>query len=659
MFLSALLAAGALAAPPAVAFQERPQQLVVTTPAYRLTLSRRNGAVLALDDRVTGVRLVHGSVGCLWGAALAEGGAAVGGCRSRVSYRWDRRSRTLTLRYAASPAPATATLRFRRTTFDLRLSVLNAGSATLAQVALPSALRGDAATADAAYVPTYLPGIRLGRGFFERVGSAVRTYPSRWAFADLLAFDADGSHLALSSVNPAPAPLAPVSLGFTHHAAPSRCGGTSFCATHAYETWIRPGESWTSPVVRIRVGGDVRASVLGYRTDNRIDRYPNVAEKLGPRLTTLARAPLLKANLQAALPRFSDWGPTLRRLPSPTLLHPVAFQPGGHDKVSPDFLPPDPRFGSVADLRAMTGEARSLGHAVMPYLNVSWWDPDSPSLSRVEAREVAVADEAGTPTWQEYGGRGGWVVSPYAALVRERVARLMEEWRTDVSADCLFFDQFGARPWLRDFNPAAPGPLAYDDGWLALMAPYASHCLMVEDGWDRLAESFVGFHGSALMLDREHDEPDEFWGEGNWRPWPLALWLFHDKVLMYQHDLAEETMTDDAEVLLWNLAFGLVLSYSWDERSQTLESPWLERVGALQRTLGPLYAGRTLDSWRELGDDLTESRFGELVVVANWSRTETVTVDGRRLGPFGFLARTADGKLLASSEPPASRAAAR
>ena len=42
----------------------------------------------------------------------------------------------------------------------------------------------------------------------------------------------------------------------------------------------------------------------------------------------------------------------------------------------------------------------------------------------------------------------------------------------------------------------------------------------------------------------------EFWGEGNWRPWPLALWLVHDKVLMYQHDLAEETMTDDDEVLL-------------------------------------------------------------------------------------------------------------
>jgi hypothetical protein len=227
-----------------------------------------------------------------------------------------------------------------------------------------------------------------------------------------------------------------------------------------------------------------------------------------------------------------------------------------------------------------------------------------------------------------------------------------------VPADCLFFDQLGARPWQRDFNPAAPSPLGYSDGWLALLAPHAPRCLMVEDGWDRLAQSFVGFHGSALLLDREHDEPNEFWGKGNWRPWPLALWLLHDKVLLYQHDLAEETMTNDDEALLWNLAFGFVLSYSWDERQRTLESPWLERVGALQRLLGPLYAGKTLDSWRELGPTVTESRFGDLVVVANWSPTETVEADGRRLGPFGFVARTADGRVLAVS-PPASAAAAR
>jgi hypothetical protein len=653
VLLTALVAAGALAAPPPVTFQARRTELVVTAPAYRLRLARRTGAVLSIEDRTARVRLVHGSVGCIWSVIPAQTPAA-GGCRNRVAYQWNRRRSTLTLRWSTQPYPALATLRFDASSFDLRLLLANGGRDALAQVSFPTAFRGDAAAVDAGYVPTYLPGIKLGRGFFERVAAAVRTYPSRWAFADLLAFDQDGGHLALSAVNPAPAPIAPVSLGLRHEAAPGACSGGSFCTTHVFETWVAPGESWSSPVVRIRVGGDVRTSVLGYRTDNRIDRYPSLADKLGPRLATLARAPLLKANLHAGLPPFRDWDDRLGGLPSPLLIHPVAFQTGGHDERYPDFLPPDPTFGTTPELRAAADDARRAGHLFMPYLNVSWWDDERPG-----AEALAVRHSNGQSFHEVFNERGGWVVSPFAPAVGERIARLAEEWRTEVPADCMFFDQIGARRWVRDFHPAAPDPLAYEDGWIALFAPYASRCLMAEDGWDRLAESFVGFHGSWLLLDREHDEPDEFWGEGNWEPWPLALWMLHDKVLMYQHDLAEETMADDDEVILWNLAFGLVHSYSWDERTKTLESPWLRRIATLQQTLGPFYVGKTLDSWRALAPGVTESRFGDLVVVANWSRKDVATVDGHRIGPLGFLARTADGRLLAASPPPASSAAAR
>ena len=87
---------------------------------------------------------------------------------------------------------------------------------------------------------------------------------------------------------------------------------------------------------------------------------------------------------------------------------------------------------------------------------------------------------------------------------------------------------------------------------------------MVEDGWDRLARDAVGFHGSLLMMSRELDLPNTYFGAGNWQPYPLATWLFHDKVLLYQHDLYDGTMAIDLEVLTWNMAFGLVSSYSWD-----------------------------------------------------------------------------------------------
>ena len=50
---------------------------------------------------------------------------------------------------------------------------------------------------------------------------------------------------------------------------------------------------------------------------------------------------------------FRSWTQDLSRLPSPVLLHPVAFTAGGHDASDPDFLPPDPRWGSDADFRSM------------------------------------------------------------------------------------------------------------------------------------------------------------------------------------------------------------------------------------------------------------------------------------------------------------------
>jgi hypothetical protein len=176
---------------------------------------------------------------------------------------------------------------------------------------------------------------------------------------------------------------------------------------------------------------------------------------------------------------------------------------------------------------------------------------------------------------------------------------------------------------------------------------------MAEDGWDRLAESFVGFHGGVLQMSRQFEWPNLHWGQGNWEPYPIADWLFHDKVLLYQHDLYEPTMTADPEVLTFNLAFGFVLSYAWDGEAGSLDSPWLDLVGRVQRTLGPLYAGRRLVSYRALSPGVTETVFeGGFSVVANWNDSASADVGGQTIAPLGFLARAADGKVLAATFGP-------
>ncbi|HEY8316665.1 MAG TPA: DUF6259 domain-containing protein [Gaiellaceae bacterium] len=629
--------------------------MVLTTNAYRLTLGKRNGKVLSLVDGTGGELLAKNLNRCLWGAAANSDKTYIGGCSfaprfsRRFAYRWNPATATLTLSYTGSTlGSAVVTVRARPTFFDLRLRIDNTGH-VLSRVEFPEALAADVATVAAGYAPTVLPGVQLAPAFFSRVGNDVQLYPSRWAFADYLALDVGASHVSIYSISRGP--LYPVELGFLHGAVPAPCSGSSFCLVHEFETWIKRGATWTSPVIRIRVGDTTEQSILAYRHDNGIDAYPSLETKLGARLTMYAEAPMFKANLRLLKP-FRDWAAELQQLPSPLLLHPAGYQVGGFDVNDPDFLPPDPSFGTSADFASMIAAAHKLGDLVMPYGNLSWWDPTSPTMESlpagVQTKNVAVLDAAGNPATISYGDHTGVIVSPYSAFVRRRIAQFMNDWQTQVPADCIFLDQLGARPWLRDFNPAAPTVTSYDDGWLAVLATYSNRCIMVEDGWDRLARNAVGFNGSLLMMSRELDLPNTYFGAGNWQPYPLAAWLLHDKVLMYQHDLYDGTMANDLEVLTWNMAFGLISSYSWDELGPS-ENPWLDLVARLQHDFGPHYVGVPLSDYRNLATEVNESTYGDLSVVASRDMTSGYSVDGYDVAPGGFFARTATNDLLAGA----------
>jgi hypothetical protein len=636
--------------------QSSKSALVLSTPVYRLTLSKQNGGMISLVDAGSGVKLVTATNGCEWGAALVGSGAYNGGCAftqtssSRFAYAWNAKTTTLTMNYTAGAdaeqhVDAVVTLHARPAYFDEQLQLTNRAPQTIQGVNFPVDLFGDGNTVQAGYAPNFLPGVRFGPAFFQRVVNDVFTYPGRWAFADYLALDVGTAHLAMYSVNPPPSPIAPIDLGFIHNAG-GPCGGQTYCMTHDFHTWIGTNGTWTSPVVRFRVGEPADKSILDYRTDNGIDAYPSAATKLGTRLDALARAPMIKFDMQKGAPPFTQWAGALQKLPSPALIHPVAFGPGGFDKTDPDVLPPDPSVGSLDDLVRAFATAHSDGDLVMPYLNVSWWSPQSETVQSLpgglSAKSVSVQDSGGNPASEIFNDVDGLIVSPSVPYVRERVNDEIDAWQTAGSPDCLFFDQIGARPWRYDFNPAATTPLDYYDGWLSLLAPYAGRCLMVEDGWDRLGASFSGLDSSLMLMQREFDWLDQRFGP-DWTTFPLALWLLHDKVLFYQHDLFDGTFTADPEILTWNLAYGYMLSYNWTIGT---DSPWLGIVTAFQRALGPLSAGASLTAYSVLADGVTQTTFGNYSVIANTTKSP-YPVDGFAVAPGGFLARTSDGSTVA------------
>lgn len=636
----------------------------VFTETYELALSKANGAILGITDKIANKPLAIASRnGCLWGSNFQGTPTAYrGGCNfgagkpDAFAYQWDAGQSVLTLSYnSASTSNArvdvTVTMTFQPGWFDLKLSLANHMGATLQTLLFPSDMVLTDSSVDAAYMPYYLPGARLKTGFFTANRSISVVYPSARAFADYLALDYSGGRVAWYAINPG-GKIAPVVLGFQDD---DKTKAGTFYAFHTFQTWTGDGANFATPVMRFQVGQSPEKSIATYRVENGIADYPALADKLGDLAQTMAAAPMVKMDFRSIGRTFADLSTRLDQIRAPAILHPVSYWPPAFDRNYPDFLPPDARFGSTADFRAFVDAAHARGLLVMPYTNPTWWDDQSPTAKSVPDLAVfAVLGMDGKPVYESYGVNHGFVSSPHSPPVQNRLAALMAQWRDDVGVDLVLQDQIGSRSWLRDFNPAAPDPQSYSDRWLQFTRDYAAQNLMTEDGWDRIAATEVGFSGSLLTGATTWDPAQARWGPGSrgnkafgvglWEPYPLGVWLFHDKVLFYHHDLDTRPMNAGVEVLTWNAAFGVMAGYYWPEL-RSAAPDWAATAAAFQPAILARTAGRMLSGYRALADQVTESRFDDLAVVANWNAQAGYDVDGYTIAPSGFLARADDGSV--------------
>lgn len=663
--LGLLLPPAASAEPESIYFDDSQPDLIIlgNTGYYEIGFHKANGAIAYITDKRGGTGSVTAGsrYQCLWGAVFEEPTPTfVGGCHydaagpNRFSYTWSAGTKTLTFTYtpalgAPQRVPATVTVKPSEGPWlDMQLTLENRWGYVLDWVLFPCDTVFVEAEIQEALLPI-LPGVMLTPQFFAENRTYTVAYPGYpGLFADFVWLTTDAGRVAIYSLY-GQGPIRPVYLGFVHD---EEYLADSTFYYHTFAGRVANGGAFTTPSIRIRVGDDAMGAIQAYRGDNGIGSYRSLRQKLGTRYEQLVAAPLYKADTRQLGVPFNAYTMILNRLPTPGILHPVAFQPGGHDENYPDFLPPAAAWGTTADMAAMFRQAQSRGMLVMPYTNPTWWDDESPTLrnlpSPLTINDLAALDRSGNPVYEYYGTHGGYVMSPYPAFVRNRLDRLVRDMTTAVPSDLLFEDQIGARPWLFDHNASSPSLLAYMDGWLAHTRTYSGTLLMTELGFDRLAETEVGFHGSVLLPEVTGFTAG-WWGTGTWRPYPFATAMARDKVLFYQHDLAPETMTTKKATLTWNLAMGYMLSYDLvaSEYGGGLDSDWLGLVSAFQKWVLAAYADQRITGYTQEESTLTRTDFETCRVYANWSSSYRHIIGAHIIARNGSLVTCNGGDLVA------------
>lgn len=644
-----LIVAAALYAPSVFGNSARLKQdrglLVVRGSGYEAAFRADNGAIVYVRDKNEDGALTEGNrAEALWWAFAEDDTAYHGAKADSFAYEWKKRKGELVLRYGG-PLEVEATVRFaddRRIVMQAR--VKNGTGKTIKSFRFPYELKLPAAQVEDALLPM-LPGARLKGAFFRENNSYEAPYPGilfasyaavRTSSGNLAVYDAHGETTATTNI------------GFKNQV--DDAGKTAF--VHDYSTALAPGAEWTTPEIVLELGGDYKDSIASYGERNGIFDYRSLEDKLGKELADYVRLPMYKMDISAL--KDASWNALTDRYASrlayPGILHLVGFQTGGHDENYPDFMPPDAKWGGDDALRAFVDDAHAKGHRIVPYTNFSWWGVNSPTLAALPPgttlKDIAVVQKNGEALKEDYGEHSGYVMNPHHPFVTKRI---MDEHKKLLAAgfDGIFEDQWGIRSAPYMYNGNLPEGTDASTAYFRGVRDYfrsAGYRLFTEDGIDALADDAVGFMGTNLLWDLLGYRPKT---AAYTEYYPMIGMLVRDKVLLYQHNLAAETMTDDQAMLRWNAAMGYNLSA---DLYNGADNPWVEVAGVFQSQVLSRYATAPVRNFEQLNETATRTDFGDYAVTANWDDANPYALDERtELAPGGFDIASEDGSVRAGN----------
>ncbi|WP_204798909.1 discoidin domain-containing protein [Paenibacillus sacheonensis] len=628
----------------AVHFEADDGLLRIGNDKYEIAFSDENGGITYVQDEASGKRLTAGNrQGALWWGILQDESSVSSVRNAPFSYSWNAKRAALALHYGGQ-LQVDVTASFDRTNrIVLEAAVVNGTKETIQSFRFPYELKFAADDVVDGMLPM-LPGAKLKPAFFTEGNAYAGQYPGVM-FASYTALRTKNGNLALYDIGGKP--TATTQLGFKNQT--DDAGKSAF--VHDYSIWTMPGGKWQSPAVVLEVGGDYPDSIGSYRTLNGIDAYRSVDDKLDAEKAHAAGLPLYKLDI-AALGR-ETWtsleSTIVDKLPYSGIVHLVGFQTGGHDENYPDFVPPAEQWGSMDDFKAFIEHAKTKGSQVVPYTNFSWWGVHSPTLAGlpdgVALADIVVQQQNGEMLKEDYGEHSGYVMNLNHPFVTSRIAKEHERL-LEAGVDGIFEDQWGIRNAPFAANSGAPNT----DPWSAYFEGVRNYFdslntrMYTEDGTDVLADDSIGFMGTNYLWDllgyRKNTASYTDY-------YPLAGMLLRDKVLLYQHDLAAETMTDNKDMLRWNVAMGYNLS---GDLYTGVNNPWIDVIGVFQKYVLADYADARVRSYDAIDATTTRTDFGTHTVIANWDTEKPYSLDEQTtLSAGGFEASAESGTVRAGS----------
>ncbi len=363
-------------------------------------------------------------------------------------------------------------------------------------------------------------------------------------------------------------------------------------------------------------------------------------------------------------------------MPPNNIAHFIGALASRFDANYPEHLPPDPKWGTLEDLRNMVEEGHKSGHLLMPYTNTTWWLPHengTPSPSQQKwmnkKEEVMKLTVAGTPEFRRGRTGIGWALNFYHPYVQEASLKVTKQF-TSYGCDMIFMDEMGGHPWTYDFSPREPRPATALDGRISMcwdsskVLPTAT-----EEGHDRLLNFNTLFCGGTWKtFPNGNFETQRYvhqYRPQDWQYWPVFIYLGHDKALFTIHDLLVRYAGFEEISLALSLGYKMKDVFGW--RSPESRLDWLHYLDAIQKTVAKEYEGQSLLKFvypfeaekLPYSNQVVYSEFaGGVRMICNHSdkevplknidlpfpATELEWLRGQSLPPYGFYVSTANGK---------------